>query len=445
MTTLIPQFDLKNGGTTPTGAVNRAINLKLAETVSVKDFGAIGDGTTDDTVAIQAAINSVSTNGGSVYIPAGDYKVTAPLNLTNFANIQVTIHGDGQRNTKINATVTGHVFDCTGSQFLQFQDFAVWGTAYTAFLFARNSTGDSAGRNLMSNLEINGTWSISGFYNYGSEQFKAYGCTFINSANNCASVTIVRTNYNSVTSSFQTIATGGQSTTEYLFDGCTISSYATTGTSGALFLLGVSSIAFYKLFMTNEQPSSDMVRFDCTTYAPINVTFDDVMFDSNGTGATTGFHIIGTGQALAYLNINNVLDFANLTYFFYGDTGTSLESASIKNIQNTNQFTLYTMNYCDIDFGGTFLCSYSNNSNNLRVPSSASFTRLDFTYNNKIQYTDTKQTTFSGPVKITPSAWDTNTLQLGVYYFWVDASGKFRIKSGAPASDTDGTVVGTQT
>lgn len=33
---------------------------------------------------------------------------------------------------------------------------------------------------------------------------------------------------------------------------------------------------------------------------------------------------------------------------------------------------------------------------------------------------------------------------LGAYYLWVDATGDLRIKSGAPTSDTDGTVVGTQ-
>ena len=83
MTTLIPQFDFKNGGSTPTGAVNRPINDKLAETVSVKDFGATGDGVTDDTTAIQNAINAAIALGQNVLLNAGVYKTTSTLTLTN--------------------------------------------------------------------------------------------------------------------------------------------------------------------------------------------------------------------------------------------------------------------------------------------------------------------------------------------------------------------------
>lgn len=47
--------------------------------VDVKTFGAVGDGETDDTLAIQLAINSVGTKGGFVYFPAGVYKITRYL------------------------------------------------------------------------------------------------------------------------------------------------------------------------------------------------------------------------------------------------------------------------------------------------------------------------------------------------------------------------------
>lgn len=40
--------------------------------------------------------------------------------------------------------------------------------------------------------------------------------------------------------------------------------------------------------------------------------------------------------------------------------------------------------------------------------------------------------------------WNGGTILFGSYYLWVDGSGRLRIKSSAPSSDTDGTVVGTQ-
>lgn len=55
-----------------TGAVARTILAKLIDLpVSVKDFGAKGDGATDDTTAVQNALNFISVSGGRVVIPAG--------------------------------------------------------------------------------------------------------------------------------------------------------------------------------------------------------------------------------------------------------------------------------------------------------------------------------------------------------------------------------------
>jgi len=76
-----------------TGAVTRTAQAKMRDTVSVKDFGATGDGTTDDAAAIQAAVNAVSANG-TVYFPPGTYAVGA-AGIAVTSKTGVTLFGDG--------------------------------------------------------------------------------------------------------------------------------------------------------------------------------------------------------------------------------------------------------------------------------------------------------------------------------------------------------------
>jgi hypothetical protein len=66
-----------------------AANLAGFVLTSVKSFGAAGDGVTDDTAAIQAAISS----GQSIYFPPGVYRTTATLNVTSPANDGQTLRG----------------------------------------------------------------------------------------------------------------------------------------------------------------------------------------------------------------------------------------------------------------------------------------------------------------------------------------------------------------
>ncbi len=48
--------------------------------INVKDFGAVGDGTTDDTEAIKSAVTSLNENGGILYFPTGTYSVSVASN-----------------------------------------------------------------------------------------------------------------------------------------------------------------------------------------------------------------------------------------------------------------------------------------------------------------------------------------------------------------------------
>lgn len=83
------------GSGSGTAELSRTVEVKLQESISVKDFGAVGDGTTDDTAAIQAAINYGLSIGGVVLFPAGNYVISSSLQAysTSFAR-GVSLIGD---------------------------------------------------------------------------------------------------------------------------------------------------------------------------------------------------------------------------------------------------------------------------------------------------------------------------------------------------------------
>jgi hypothetical protein len=101
-----------------TGATQRTALAKLRDTVSVKDFGAVGDGVADDTAAIQATINAA--NGKPILIPGGTYKITSTLTwspttyVSSFAP-SLKISGDGIGVTIIDNQVNGPAFSITST------------------------------------------------------------------------------------------------------------------------------------------------------------------------------------------------------------------------------------------------------------------------------------------------------------------------------------------
>jgi len=88
---------LSTGSTTARTLANR-----FADVVNVKDFGAVGDGVTDDTVAIKNAIAYAILNppltapfgeGGTVFLPAGVYGVSQDIDIPE----GVIVCGEGVR------------------------------------------------------------------------------------------------------------------------------------------------------------------------------------------------------------------------------------------------------------------------------------------------------------------------------------------------------------
>ena len=150
------------------GTVSRTTPDRFADIVNVREFGAKGDGATDDTAAIQAALNAAyglpsSPNGGpnatnnrAVFFPNGDYRITTPLRLRSVRGAH--IFGAGRFATRIQNVAGGSVFQTNGCEYSRFErmNLATSGTG-VAFDLDWDGTGSTALQsNTFSDMYIEG-------------------------------------------------------------------------------------------------------------------------------------------------------------------------------------------------------------------------------------------------------------------------------------------------
>lgn len=149
-----------------TGAVLRTRTDKLKETVSVKDFGAVGDGVTDDTQAIQNALDTARV----VYLPKGVYKITNTLTVPQTGGIV----GDNEYSVLMRFFSGGPLLVHDGGEILTLCDFSI--NKAPSITVVEGDTGIDigsiipwAGRGLISNIVIFQQWD--GFkWKAGTEQ-----------------------------------------------------------------------------------------------------------------------------------------------------------------------------------------------------------------------------------------------------------------------------------
>lgn len=150
-------------------SVPRTQSSKLSDRMSVRDFGAVGDGVTDDTLHIQNAINALAGQGGGVLeLPQGIFIVTTTLTVLG----NVSIIGCGNDTTNLDSqspnsfatsvlkwggtTVTSSpVLQQNGNQAggFRWSDFAVDGANFSGVGIAL----DRARRCVFSNIAISRT------------------------------------------------------------------------------------------------------------------------------------------------------------------------------------------------------------------------------------------------------------------------------------------------
>lgn len=347
---IVDVHDLSNpGGTTKAVAVSSLTGSLLglmSRVFNVRDapYGAVGNGTHDDTAAIQAAINAASANpnlsGGCVYFPPGVYKYTTALTTPQL----VSLLGDAPEVTEL--TPVGcdgiHVSVSAGVGPVFIQGISLYGTGVADGYTGISLPGDSVATDKTTGVQINGC-RITNFYTGVSARTWWYGAINDTTIYNCWNGVILQglcvgiefTNLNCVLTSG--ITGGSGNSTGLLVDRF---NYATGGL---------------------QQPQAIHVRggqftgfqYGCVFNYCVHATFDGVAFDQItnagfeflfGTGVTVlrgcYFGIVGTVsgtygilmQAVGAVGAGtfSVRDCSffctNAVNFSYGIQGASLQS-----------------------------------------------------------------------------------------------------------------------
>jgi len=102
------------------GAVTRTAQAKMRDVVSVKDFGAAGDGVADDTSAFAAAL----ATGKSVFIPDGTYLITSQLTVSSPGQM-IFGAGWGKSIVQRGNDTSFIIFNVTAAYGVVFQDFKI--------------------------------------------------------------------------------------------------------------------------------------------------------------------------------------------------------------------------------------------------------------------------------------------------------------------------------
>ena len=176
-------IDWKVQGVTPTQLFNQTYTLVF----NVKNYGATGDGSTDDTSFISAAITAAAVSGGVVFFPPGTYRVTSVLTISEDVSL---VGGSGE--------TTAILMDHASNELI-------------------NTSGSSSYEgNVIEGLRLAASVSNSGIVIdlQGSPNIKIRNC-FIGSANNTAAQ----------------IINVGTSTQRVMIDSCTLQTGATASSN----------------------------------------------------------------------------------------------------------------------------------------------------------------------------------------------------------------------
>lgn len=323
--TLVGDFGKKG---VPIGAIN------------VKLYGATGEGTNDDTAAIQAVINKIRSEnhqgapgfGATIYFPPGRYSVDS-LDFTKINNLEIIgvsgasfIHGNRQTSSK-------PVIDLTGSNNIRVVGVSVAGANLDAtapavlpsvgWLIAPTTLRGDSNANYFEHIGGYGYFQVSQMYFYNTVDNLCVLCRPAQNENGKSSFVITDTNEYNVSSPYVTIDNRPDVTMNMTFVNVGAKGFEIRNAYNINFFGG--SIDGQGNFSVKITGNSKHIHFSSTQFTSSTRLNNAGIYLQNGT--ISGLTLLSPG-------INNIAD--PQTPFIKADSDVVLKSPTIQGVLDTD-------------------------------------------------------------------------------------------------------------
>lgn len=133
-------------------------------TVSVSDFGAVGDNVADDRSAFVQAISSLGGNPGVVFVPPGNFRIKSPLNIPS----GVLLRGQSVAQTTLTFDFVGDAVTFTGSETGSWTTFSADAAMHDDTITVSNAAPFIAGTYALLTQTDDSAWNITDSWGMGS-------------------------------------------------------------------------------------------------------------------------------------------------------------------------------------------------------------------------------------------------------------------------------------
>jgi hypothetical protein len=250
--------------------------------INVADYGAKGDGATDDTAALNSAWTAVAA-GGVLKIPPGDYLISDTVSF--ISKVNVTINGDNaQIITKASSDFTSKALvDLAGSTYATVRGLRIESTLTSnkpaaGLVLGRVGTGDGGGI-LLEAVWVSGTYTFAAVYDCGSEVDTFLHCRFHTTDG-------VPCYYTSSTDEASLCVQDTVSNVCKRFYSCTFVNYGSTATN-VVELHGVTKeVSLRDCYFGISPTASNMIYLSGTSASTYGLILDNVRVEASNHAST---------------------------------------------------------------------------------------------------------------------------------------------------------------